>query len=470
MVEIPSDVAGRFAAFHIDALQQFRVRVRRQRAEQLRELLSRPADLTLEIFNHDVWRLETQALVNETPIPSGEIFDIRGMSESRRIELEDALDHDRLTFHGNAIWGSGTRIYGSSVRESNDDKLAHIRVAARVLTDASLAPLAKAEQLVAIPGFGPNVSTGLVLVFHPSEFTLWNEVSRAVVGSWDGRTAPLAAFEEDAEAIRAALGADDFLELDWFFYLSNRERRASEPAARTGEPSYWALMADPRRYDIVGALRDQEFDQWKTGGSALAVGDRLAFWKAKGNEETRGVVCLRVVTSAPYVSTVAKSQPWIIPPDDDKPEPRVDVRYVPLPAGPLWLEEYPFLGELSVARSRGTTFRITPSQWDQLMAAIGGWPERELRSVWWVNQSASFKHERAGGYLWAPLVDKVGRPKSHWETLARARVGDVASTAAYRAQPSRRDGSILRTAADFRQFRDRLLARRHPDVTGRAPC
>lgn len=277
-----------------------------------------------------------------------------------------------------------------------------------------------------IPGFGPNAATGLVLVFHPGEFSIWNEVSKAVVGSWGGRTAPLAAFQEDVNAVREELKADDFLELDWFFYLTDREGRESETTSPNTRRSYWALLADPRRYDIVRAISEQKVDQWTTGGSPLTVGDRLIFWKAKGNDAVRGVVGLGEVTSEPYVSTVSKSQPWIIPPEDDQPAPRVDVRYVPLPSGPLWLEENSFLAEMSVARARGgTTFRITEPQWEQLMAEIGGWPEREPRGVWWVNQGSSYKAERGGGYLWAPLVDKVGRAKVHWESVARARVGDV---------------------------------------------
>src|SRR5690349_8488842 len=118
MVDIPAEISARFAAFHIDELQQFRVRLRHTRAKQIRDLLSRPDELDLETFNREVWRLETQVLVDGVSVPVGEIFDLRGMSESRRAELEGALRDNRLVFHGNSIWGSGTRVYGSSVRGS----------------------------------------------------------------------------------------------------------------------------------------------------------------------------------------------------------------------------------------------------------------------------------------------------------------------------------------------------------------
>jgi MoxR-like ATPase len=45
--------------------------------------------------------------------------------------------------------------------------------------------------------------------------------------------------------------------------------------------------------------------------------------------------------------------------------------------------------------------------------------------VWWVNQGSSYSRAREGGYLWAPLRDKVGNPKSHWQTMRHLRTGDV---------------------------------------------
>ncbi len=45
--------------------------------------------------------------------------------------------------------------------------------------------------------------------------------------------------------------------------------------------------------------------------------------------------------------------------------------------------------------------------------------------TWWVNQGRSYSRAREGGYLWAPLRDKVGNPKAHWETMRHLRAGDV---------------------------------------------
>lgn len=46
-------------------------------------------------------------------------------------------------------------------------------------------------------------------------------------------------------------------------------------------------------------------------------------------------------------------------------------------------------------------------------------------AIWWVFQNKSYPRSRAGGYLWAPMKDKVGHKKSHWETMAEVQPGDI---------------------------------------------
>lgn len=46
-------------------------------------------------------------------------------------------------------------------------------------------------------------------------------------------------------------------------------------------------------------------------------------------------------------------------------------------------------------------------------------------SVWWVNQGATYTKERDGGFLWAPILNKAGRPQYHWDTMDEVREGDV---------------------------------------------
>lgn len=46
-------------------------------------------------------------------------------------------------------------------------------------------------------------------------------------------------------------------------------------------------------------------------------------------------------------------------------------------------------------------------------------------SVWWVNQGATYAKERDGGFLWAPMLNKAGRPQYHWDTMDEVRKGDI---------------------------------------------
>ena len=46
-------------------------------------------------------------------------------------------------------------------------------------------------------------------------------------------------------------------------------------------------------------------------------------------------------------------------------------------------------------------------------------------AYWWVNQQQSYRPEREGGYMWAPLVNVAGQKLSHWESMELVRPGDV---------------------------------------------
>lgn len=46
-------------------------------------------------------------------------------------------------------------------------------------------------------------------------------------------------------------------------------------------------------------------------------------------------------------------------------------------------------------------------------------------AYWWVSQNKTFEEEHAGGYLWAPEVDKGGSTPHHWSTMQRLAKGDV---------------------------------------------
>jgi len=219
---VSTTLKTRFIQFQLDPLEHFAVRLRQLRAEQLRQLLADPLTVTLEIFNQEVWPLGKR-VVNGRVI--GDLMDIElTINPAQLPELTTAVEQGKFEMHGNSIWGSASRIYGSQVKESNEEKVHSIRQALAILNDATLSPLEKAQRLDELPGFGPNSSTGLVMVFHPAEFAIYNDPSQNAMHMLGFSIENLEEFEEKVHALKEQLGAKDFIELDWFLYLVYKER------------------------------------------------------------------------------------------------------------------------------------------------------------------------------------------------------------------------------------------------------
>jgi hypothetical protein len=51
--------------------------------------------------------------------------------------------------------------------------------------------------------------------------------------------------------------------------------------------------------------------------------------------------------------------------------------------------------------------------------------EKPLTGYWWVNQGQSYKSEREGGYLWAPVLGVTGAAIDHHMNVSRLSPGDV---------------------------------------------
>jgi hypothetical protein len=140
--------------------------------------------------------------------------------------------------------------------------------------------------------------------------------------------------------------------------------------------SYWAMLADPRIYDIEQAVQTLELDLWTTAKSPVRAGDRVAIWRASGKDGRRGVVAFGDVLTDPVEQLDAENPLWLSPDGGLTLKPRALVRYVPAPKLPLWVgsEGAEVLEDLSVFRARGgTVFRITDDQWTALVTAAGGW-------------------------------------------------------------------------------------------------
>src|SRR6266567_1805098 len=229
-----------FASFRREPLNTFRVNVRRTRAEQLRLLLSKPESIDLKTFQNEVLNFESGSWLRSRNIHFY-IFETRSLMP----DLEELIDQGILTLpgleqallsgdlelHGNYIWIQGSSVYAPRVKDQQQ-KLKQIQDALHILNDDQLSPLAKAQAIVKIPGFGENNATGLVMLFHHNEFALVNPVSKGILmklGVTLTARTPLESIQYELQALKEELDAQDFLELDWFLYLCSRGKYIVSP-------------------------------------------------------------------------------------------------------------------------------------------------------------------------------------------------------------------------------------------------
>jgi predicted RNA-binding protein with PUA-like domain len=143
-------------------------------------------------------------------------------------------------------------------------------------------------------------------------------------------------------------------------------------------PNYWTLGARPDLYRLLDAVRDSQATMWLTAGSHLAPGDRVAIYKFKGQETERGVVAFGEVLTSPELLADTEDPYWEPGAEAQREAAlRVRVRYVAAPNLPLWVDtaRTSVVNELAITRVRGgTVYRVTPDQWQRLVAEAGGWP------------------------------------------------------------------------------------------------
>ncbi len=208
-----------FSTYRSDPRRCFHVKIRRLRARQIRELLSKPDAVDLETFNGDVWVLYSRIYLNGEKISSA-AFD--NADAEHLTQYESALHTGELELHGNSIWKPPTQIYGAMLGVGDEQKIENVREAVRFLNDAELTPPQKARRVQTVPGFGPATATGLVMIFHPDEFAIYNKQSRGGMKKLGCDESTLEAFEQEVAALKEVLGAEDYLELDHFLLHINQ--------------------------------------------------------------------------------------------------------------------------------------------------------------------------------------------------------------------------------------------------------
>ena len=213
--EATDPVVAEFQQFLADPVQQLRCVVRRERAAQLRELLTAEPPVTLETFNRDVWKFESATFVDGQDV-TRELFSDE-LTPDRARQLEEALKGGRMELHGNYVWGSGASVFGAALKMEDGAKQALIDQAVELIR-VTADPLALAQQLGGLAGFGPNISTGLALLLYPADFALFNRRSVAAMTALNYDASSLEIFQASISELRERVGAQDFLELDWFLY------------------------------------------------------------------------------------------------------------------------------------------------------------------------------------------------------------------------------------------------------------
>lgn len=231
-----------FERFRKNPIEQLRINIRRTRASQVSKMAQSPESIDLEIFNRELWELESSTKLNGVEI-RGELFGDQ-LSRERAQELADALSRNEIELHGNYSWGSGARIYGAQIKKPVEEKNRFIQQALAILSSGEGTPIEKAEKIMAIPGFGPNTATGLVMLIAPTEFAIWNKQSKIALKELGFAVHNLEVFQDSARRVSEQLQADDFLELDWFLYqIATEKIQLGDTGVVTVDPKsrYWAI-------------------------------------------------------------------------------------------------------------------------------------------------------------------------------------------------------------------------------------
>lgn len=144
-------------------------------------------------------------------------------------------------------------------------------------------------------------------------------------------------------------------------------------------PRHWAILCQPSTYNLEAAIAVLEEDTWNLPTGEPAPGDLLVFWKAKGRSSRRGVVALgEVLTRPANLQPCTESEPFWPEGMPTATRRSIWLRYVLPPGAPLWKHDDHqgvFKG-LTVANAQGNKlYKVTPEQWDRIVAALGGWPD-----------------------------------------------------------------------------------------------
>ncbi|WP_235600467.1 McrB family protein [Aeribacillus pallidus] len=221
----PENKLLNFNEFKQNIFHSFFIKLRKYRANQLKELLNGKNKISLQQFNEEVWNIG-YAVLNDSKVNVFNLIHNKDFDTLKK--LNEQLEKKELIYSGNSIWGTATRVFGAQLKLTDQEKEQLINNAVEILNRTDLTPLEKVKNLVDIKGFGENIATGLVMVFHPDEFAIYNSQSIKALKKLGFSPDTLEAFQKDIAHLKETLHAADFIELDWYLYWINQnEERKS---------------------------------------------------------------------------------------------------------------------------------------------------------------------------------------------------------------------------------------------------
>ncbi len=220
-----------FQRLRQDPFHSVIIRLRKERAKQLRKLLDRKNHISYDTFNKEVWNLGDAVLNGEKV----DVFEALSSNNQTILNhLENELENGSLKYLGNSIWGSGSRVYGSGLTNlSVEDKESIIYEAVQVLND-DMKPINKTKKIASLKGFGENSASGLVMVLHRDEFGIYNGRSKKALNKLGYEHHDLESFEQQLSNLKRDVGAEDYIELDWFLYWISLDAEGD-----SGDHQYW---------------------------------------------------------------------------------------------------------------------------------------------------------------------------------------------------------------------------------------
>src|SRR4051794_35608952 len=99
MTEV-DDIRGWFAEFQADRVERLRVALRRRRVRQLQDLI-RGGEVTLDVFNQEIWPFESSSTLDGEPFNVRRFFDEWRPPETDVARIEAALAGEKLVLRGN---------------------------------------------------------------------------------------------------------------------------------------------------------------------------------------------------------------------------------------------------------------------------------------------------------------------------------------------------------------------------------